>query len=69
MCGANAGASLHGRNPINGHGNVDDDAVAFLNADGFESIGNLAGFGKQLAVCDARDFTTVGFKNKGSFIA
>jgi len=40
-----------------------------LNADGFESIGNLAGFGQQLAVCNARDFTTVSFKNEGRFIA
>ena len=69
MCGANAGAGLHGRHAINGHGNVDDDAIAFLDADGFEAVGNLAGFSQQFAVGNACNFTAVGFKNEGGFIA
>ena len=52
-----------------GHGNVDDDAIAFLDADRFEAVGNLAGFSQQFAVGNACDFTAVGFKNEGGFIA
>ena len=69
MCSTNAGASLHGRNAINGHGDVDDNAVTFLDANRFEAVGNLAGFGEQFAVGNARNFSAIGFKNEGCFMA
>ena len=69
MCSADAGASLHGGHAINGHGDVDDNAIAFLDAERFQPIGNLASFGQQFAVSDARDFAAVGFKDQGSFVA
>jgi len=69
VCRANTGTGLHGRYAIDGHGNVDDNAVTLLNANGLEAIGNLTCFGQQFAVSDARDFSTVGFKNQGRFVA
>ena len=68
MCSADAGASLHSGHAINGHGDVDDNAIAFLDAERFEAVGHLTCFGKQFAVCDARDFAAVGFKDQGSFV-
>ena len=68
MGGAYAGTGLHGHHAFNGHGHVNQHAVALLNALSFERIGKLAHLGQQLFKGHTGHGTIVSFKNNGGFV-
>ena len=63
MGGADAGTGLHGHHALNGHGHVDDHAVALLHATRLQRIRKLRHLGQQFLVGDLGDLPAVGFKN------
>ena len=65
---ANAGASLHGDHAFQGHRHVNQHAVAFLDAIGFQRVGKLADAGEQFFVRRLGNFTVVTFKNHRCFV-
>ena len=64
-----ASTSLHGSHALDGHRDVNDDAVAFLYAQLLHRVGDLASTREQLRVGSAGDLTTIGFKNNGGLVA
>ncbi len=58
-----ARAGLHGDDTFDRHRHVDHDAVALLDAEGFEAVGELAHLVVQFPVGDSGDLTIVGFKD------
>jgi hypothetical protein len=69
MRGPDPGAGLHGRHAFHRHGHVDDHAVAFLHAQGFQGIGELGRALEQFAVAHARDGAVVGLEHDGGLAA
>ena len=67
--GTDAGTGLHGGHALDGHGDVDDDAVAFADAQRLHRVGDLAGARQQLCIGGAGDLAAVGLKNDGGFVA
>ncbi len=68
MGGSDAGAGLHGNHAFDGHGHVNQHAVAAMYAAGGERVGKLAHAGQQLFVTDAVDSAIVGFKDDGGLV-
>ncbi len=64
-----AGTRLHGGHTFDGHGDVDDHAVTFLNALRLQRIGDLAGLGQQASVADLGDFAAIGLEDDRRFVA
>ena len=66
--GANARAGLHGHHTLDGHGHVDQDAVALLDALGLERVGKLAHPRQQFLVRDLGHGAVVGLEDDGSLV-
>ena len=64
-----ASTSLHGGHALDGHGDVNDDAVTFLDAQLLHRIGDLAGTRQQLRISGTGDFAAIGFKDDGCLVA
>ncbi len=61
--GADARASLHGDHALDGHGHVDQHAVALLHALGLKGVGEAADALQQLPVGDLRHGAVVGLED------
>ncbi|MPM68675.1 hypothetical protein SDC9_115609 [bioreactor metagenome] len=68
MRGTDACTGLHGHHTLDGHGHVDQHAIALLHAARLERIGELADAGKQLFVSDLGDLAAVGFEDDGRLV-
>ena len=66
--GADAGAGEHGNGELGRHAHVDGDAVAFLDAEPFQDIGELLYFGMQLLIRERANFAGFALPDDGSFI-
>ena len=69
MDGADTGAGLHRDDAFDAHRQVDDDAIALLDATRLERIGELADLGQQLLIGDLGDGTVVRFEDDGNLVA
>ena len=69
MNGTDAGAGLHGGDAFDGHGQVDQDAVALLDALSPQCVGKLGHLGQHLLVSYPRHRTIIGFEDDGDFVA
>ena len=67
--GADAGAGEQGDGQLGRHAHVDGDAVAFLDAEGLERVGELLHFDVQLGVGEAADFAGLAFPDDGGLVA
>jgi hypothetical protein len=65
---ADARACLHRAYGFDRHRHVDNDTIAFFNAQRFEPIRELADAAVQLAVADGGDFAVVGLENQRGFV-
>ena len=66
---ADAGLGLHLGHTFNGHAEVNDDTVVFLEAARFERVGEAAGALHKLAVGDLNDHGIVGLDNQCALVA
>jgi hypothetical protein len=65
---ADAGAGLHGHHRLNAHRHVHHHAIALLDAQAFQAVGELADAAVQLGIGDAGDVAVVGFKDDGDLV-
>jgi hypothetical protein len=65
MDGADAGAGEHGDGGFRDHGQIDDDAVAFLDAVALEDVGEEADFAMELLIGEGAFFA--GLAGAGGF--
>ncbi len=66
--GADARAGEQGDGELGGHAHVDGDAIAFLDAEGLEGVGELLHFDVQLGVGEAADFAGLAFPDEGGLV-
>ena len=67
--GADTSTGLHGDDPLDTHGHVDDDAITLLDAFRAQTIGQLINLGQQFLVGHLPDFAVIGFRNDCEFVA
>ena len=67
--GADARAGEECNGQLRRHAHVDRDAVSFLNAEGFERVGEFLHFGVQFGIGEATDFARLTFPDDGGFVA
>ena len=66
--GADAGAGLHRHHRLDAHGQVDDDAVAGLDAERLQAVGELTDAVIELLVGDLGDRAVVGLEDDGDLV-
>ncbi len=67
--GADAGAGQQGDGQFRRHAHVDGDAVAFLNAEGLEGVGEFLHFGVKFGVGEAANFAGLALPDERGFVA
>ena len=65
---ADARAGEQGNGQLGRHAHVDGDAVAFLNAEGLEGVGEFLHLGVQLGVGEAANLAGLAFPDDGGFL-
>ena len=66
--GADARAGEQGNGQLGRHAHVDGDAVALLDAERLEDVGELLHFDVQLGVGEAADFARLAFPDEGGLV-
>ena len=66
--GADAGAGQHGDGQLRRHAHVNGDAVAFLDAERLEDVGELLNFAMELLIGKGADFAGLTFPDDGGFV-
>ena len=66
--GADAGAGEEGDGELGAHAHVDGDAVALLDAEGFEDVGELLDFDVEVGVGKLADFAGFAFPEDGRLV-
>ncbi len=66
--GADARAGEQGDGELGRHAHVDGDAIAFLDAEGLEGVGEFLDFGVELGVGEAANFAGLALPDEGGFV-
>ena len=66
---AQTGTGLHGHNTLDGHGHVNEGAVALFVPERLQAIGQGADLGIELLVGDMGDLAPIGLEDDGDLVA
>ena len=67
--GADARTGQQSNGELGRHAHVDGDAIAFLDAESLEGVGELLHFGVEFGVGEAADFARLAFPDNGGLVA